>query len=109
MTLDARDLQTAVSALRAVRRALNLRGETSVAFDHALAALDNELTLVIAACGTPKPPAREADWVPISIAAKTLGLGRRRMRDLAPGIGGVKIGRDWMVPRDSLPEQLEEI
>lgn len=44
-------------------------------------------------------------WATTNEAAHTLGVTSRRVRQIAGALGGRKIGGNWWIPRDALPEQ----
>lgn len=98
------ELLTCRQSLLAVRETVVLNRGRTVAIDAALASIRDALTSTAAVNGSPAKPPSQTEYVTIATAAKSLRLSRRRMRDIAESIGGIKVGRDWMVPKDSLPE-----
>ena len=99
---DHADIVAACTALRFVRVALAARRESTTAFDKALESFNTATT---AAIGSPESPAREDGWVTTAEAAERLHCSERWARDLAPRIGGRKVGGRWLIPKASLPEQ----
>lgn len=103
MNLDRSDLETARSALAFMSKVLAARNEPTAAFDCAAASIAE--VLARSALGTPGPqPIHTEGYVDTEEAAKALRCSDRRVRNIAAGIGGIKIGGVWMIPRSSLPE-----
>lgn len=101
--LDRATLEAARSALRMVTRALAARDEPTAAFDHALAGVEAAIT----GNGNSKPPPRQTDWddwVSVQQAARLLDCSERRVRQIAPAVGGRKRGGTWWIPKSALPE-----
>lgn len=107
MNLDRDDLEAARWALRMVTRALTALNEPTAAFVDALAGVD----AAIASDGNPKPAVRQTewdDWVAVPQAAQLMGCSVRRVRQLAPSIGGRKRAGSWSIPKDALPQPERE-
>lgn len=104
--VDPRPLKVAAEAVRMVCEVLAARREPTSAFDNALSEIEAALTT--SDNGSPAAPPRNDDWVDTAEAAKLLGCGERWARDIAPRIGGQKIGGRWLIPKDALPQEEDE-
>lgn len=99
MGLDPDDLEFTLTVVRQYIRATNdLRGYRVA---------DQLQRLQISANGNAETAAVHAGFVTTAEAARTLGCSERRVRQLAPSIGGIKSGGRWLVPIDSLPTNEE--
>ena len=84
-------------------KVLAARNEPTAAFDRAAATIADVLARSVD--GTPEPaPNHTEEYVDTAQAAKALRCSDRRVRNIAAGIGGIKIGGVWMIPKSSLPE-----
>ena len=99
--LDRNALLCAQSALPAVRESVVLRHGQTASFDNALASIRAELAH--AAAGSAATQTDQTKYVDTAEAAKRLRCSDRHVRDIAPRIGGIRIGGRWMIPDDSLP------
>lgn len=116
MKLDRTDLTAIRSALQFALRILASRNENTTAFDNALTAIEaalanatrvSDLGDPIAADGNPKTAVGHNelhDWVTVAEAARLLDCSERRVRQIAPAVGGRKRGGTWWIPKSALPE-----
>ncbi len=104
-------------ALQAVLVAAKRRKDNAAEASPAYAALAEALHAAMAANGHPakalnsalsadgrEPVAQQPNWVSTREAARRLGCSERNARRIAERVGW-KVGRDWQVPADALPEE----
>ncbi len=101
MTLNREDTEAMLNIVRQ-----HLRGPTPdlVAFRIAHE-LETALTSVN---GNPKTPLSHTEWdewATVAEAAKLLNCSERRVRQIAPAVGGVKRAGAWWLPRSVLPTE----
>lgn len=103
--MDRNALLTARHALSVIRESALLNHGNTKALDHALASIQEALTSSNAAYGRPESASVHTEYVSTSEAARSLGCKERWVRDLADGIGGIKVGGRWLIPKSALPQE----
>ncbi len=102
MNLDDDDITVLFNIVRA-----HLRGPSPDLSAYQLAHRLEEHLEDISADGNPKTAVGQNelhDWATVAEAARLLDCSERRVRQIAPAVGGRKRGGTWWIPRSSLPE-----
>ncbi len=100
MNLDRTDLEVIYDIIRT-----HLRGHAPDLRAFRIAdRLETVLTADTSDNGSRPEVPCQTQYVDTAQASELLGTSERWARDLAPRIGGRKIGGRWLIPRDALPE-----
>lgn len=79
-----------------------------VRYDSLLRRLDALLTCGGAATGSsPRPVVSQSEWIDTNEAAAQIGCTARRVRQIAPQLGGHRVGTRWVFPRDAVKEHAD--
>jgi hypothetical protein len=92
------ELETAHFSVRVAQAVTRPEHPFRPTLDELLRRIESELTT---SASGPEPVAVHHNWISTKEAAARMGCSTRNIRRIAKQLGGVKEGRDWMIPEDA--------